>query len=106
MSDIHINPKHRNDVAAHKTRLRKAKLCLRGPFRREAVGGRRRLPPPLHESVGIEILAHPPYSPDLAPCDFYLFSNIKEKLRGKWFMDAEKTVALYEKTVETTLKFE
>ena len=25
---------------------------------------------------------HPPYSPDLAPCDFYLFSKLKFKLKG------------------------
>jgi len=24
-----------------------------------------------------ELLSHPPYSPDLAPCDFYLFPNKK-----------------------------
>ena len=28
--------------------------------------------------MGIKILPHPPYSPDLAPCDFWLFP----KLRG------------------------
>jgi transposase len=25
----------------------------------------------------ITVLEHPPYSPDLAPCDFYLFPEIK-----------------------------
>ena len=28
--------------------------------------------------MGIKTVAHPPYSPDLAPCDFWLFP----KLRG------------------------
>ena len=28
--------------------------------------------------MGIKTVTHPPYSPDLAPCDFWLFS----KLRG------------------------
>ncbi|UYV78807.1 hypothetical protein LAZ67_16002854 [Cordylochernes scorpioides] len=28
------------------------------------------------------VLNHPPYSPDLAPCDFYLFPKIKLKLKG------------------------
>ena len=28
--------------------------------------------------MGIKTVPHPPYSPDLAPCDFWLFS----KLRG------------------------
>jgi hypothetical protein len=26
---------------------------------------------------------HPPYSPDLSPCDFYLFGFLKEKLRDR-----------------------
>ncbi|GBP12414.1 hypothetical protein EVAR_75830_1 [Eumeta japonica] len=58
------------------------------------------------KTLGIEILAHPPYSPDLAPCDFYSLPKIKEKLRGKWFTDAEEVVASYEKVVKTILKFE
>jgi histone-lysine N-methyltransferase SETMAR len=32
-----------------------------------------------------EVLAHPPYSPDLAPCDYWLFSRVKEHLWGKRF---------------------
>lgn len=29
-----------------------------------------------------DMLAHPPYSPDLAPCDYYFFPVLKRKLRG------------------------
>ena len=32
--------------------------------------------------MGIKIVPHHPYSPDLAPCDFWLFRKLKEKLRG------------------------
>jgi len=35
-------------------------------------------------------LLHPPYSPDLTPCDFFLFPQIKKVLRGKRFTDVEK----------------
>jgi transposase len=28
---------------------------------------------------------HPPYSPDLAPCDFALFPKLKMKLKGRRF---------------------
>ena len=28
---------------------------------------------------------HPPYSPDLAPCDFWLFPTLKERLAGRKF---------------------
>ena len=54
---------------------------------------------PVHNSIlvtdyltkmGIKTVPHPPYSPDLAPCDFCLFPKLKEKLRG----------CLYEKTEE------
>ena len=29
--------------------------------------------------------AHPPYSPDLAPCDFWAFPTLKRQLHGKRF---------------------
>ena len=32
--------------------------------------------------MGIKTVPQPPYSPDLAPCDFRLFPKLKEKLRG------------------------
>jgi histone-lysine N-methyltransferase SETMAR len=37
------------------------------------------------EQVGFKELDHPPYSPDLAPSDYYLFSKLKSDLRGKKF---------------------
>jgi histone-lysine N-methyltransferase SETMAR len=33
---------------------------------------------------GWKVSAHPPYSPDLAPCDYW-FLRVKEHLRGKRF---------------------
>lgn len=48
------------------------------------------------EESGVETLPHPPYSPDLAPCDFFLFPIIKEKIKGKFFSCAEEAVAAYE----------
>lgn len=54
----------------------------------------------------VELLGHPPYSPDLAPCDFYLFPKIKEKLKGKRFMNAEEAVAAYRDAIEETPKDE
>lgn len=35
--------------------------------------------------MGMETLPHPPYSPDLAPCDFALFPYLKKQLRGTNF---------------------
>ena len=37
------------------------------------------------EERQIQILAHPAYSPDLAPCDFWLFPILKERLAGRKF---------------------
>jgi histone-lysine N-methyltransferase SETMAR len=34
----------------------------------------------------ITVLAHPPQSPDLAPCEFYRFPNIKSVLKGTQFL--------------------
>ena len=31
---------------------------------------------------GLDVLDHPPYSPDLSPCDFCLFPRLKEMLAG------------------------
>ena len=46
---------------------------------------------------GFELLSHPPYSPDLAPLDFHLFTHLKESLRGWAFKDDEDvTVAVNE----------
>jgi hypothetical protein len=33
----------------------------------------------------IVIVPHPPYSPDLVPCDFALFPKLKMKLKGRRF---------------------
>ena len=38
--------------------------------------------------LGYEQLPHPPYSPDLAPSDYWLFGKMKEPLRGKHFANA------------------
>ena len=34
---------------------------------------------------GLDVLDHPPYSPDLSPCDFCLFPRLKEMLAGHCF---------------------
>ena len=38
----------------------------------------------------IPVLPHPPYSPDLAPCHFCLFPNLKSKLNRSSFRDDGK----------------
>ena len=40
-----------------------------------------------------ELLPHPPYCPDLAPSDYYLFSDLKRMLQGKIFGSNEEVIA-------------
>lgn len=49
--------------------------------------------------ANVELMHHPPYSPDLAPCDFFLFPNAKQKLRGQRFPNPEAAVAAYREVV-------
>ena len=32
----------------------------------------------------VQLVNHPPYSPDLAPCDWFLFPSIKRQLKGTY----------------------
>ncbi|GBP57373.1 Histone-lysine N-methyltransferase SETMAR [Eumeta japonica] len=45
----------------------------------------------IHE-LRYELLPHPAYSPDLAPCDYYLFPNLKKWLGGKRFESNKEVV--------------
>jgi histone-lysine N-methyltransferase SETMAR len=56
---------------------------------------------PAHRSVLVQeelaqqqvtVLPHPPDPPDLAPCDFFFFSHLKEKLCGCRFQSAKKII--------------
>ena len=38
----------------------------------------------------VSILPHPPYSPDLAPADFFLFPKLKTTLKGRRFQTIEE----------------
>jgi histone-lysine N-methyltransferase SETMAR len=42
--------------------------------------------------LDFEILPHPPYSPDLAPSDYYLFRSLSNHLREKHFDDIEQLI--------------
>ena len=46
----------------------------------------------LHE-LNSELLPHPPYSPDLAPSDYWLFADLKKMLAGKKFRTNEEVIA-------------
>jgi histone-lysine N-methyltransferase SETMAR len=46
-----------------------------GPHRATATGN-------YVDQLGFVRMLHPPYSPDLAPCDFTIFANVKRQLNG------------------------
>ena len=46
----------------------------------------------LHE-VHFEFLLHPPYSPDLAPSDYWLFVDIKRMLQGERFGSNKEVIS-------------
>ena len=61
---------------------------------------------PVHKSIlvtdyltkmGIKTVPHPPYSPDLAPCDFWLFP----KLRGCGYETIEEIIEAVTKVIDT-----
>jgi hypothetical protein len=43
---------------------------------------------------------HPPYSPNLAPSEFYLFGHVKRRLAGLSFDDADQLLASVEGVLE------
>jgi histone-lysine N-methyltransferase SETMAR len=51
-------------------------------------------------ALKLEVLKHPPYSPDLALSDFYLFGPMKEHLRGQKFADDNEVM----ETVQSWLR--
>ena len=51
--------------------------------------------------MGIMTVPHPPYSPDLAPCDFCLFPKLKEKLRGCRYETIEEMKEAVTKVIDT-----
>ena len=51
--------------------------------------------------MGIKTVRHPPYSPDLAPCDFWLFPKLKENLRGCRHETIEEMKEAVTKVIDT-----
>ena len=51
------------------------------------------------ERNGYELIAHPVYSPDLPPSDFFLFPNLKKDIRGCHFRSDEEVMTTVEEWV-------
>ncbi|XP_037800650.1 histone-lysine N-methyltransferase SETMAR-like [Penaeus monodon] len=55
----------------------------------------------LFDEMGIKTVHHPPYSPDLAPCDFWLFSKLKDNLSGSRFETIEEMKEVVTRVTDT-----
>jgi len=51
-------------------------------------------------SKNMMVVPHPSYSPDLAPCDFFLFSMMKIKLKGWRYDPVEEIQAKLQKVLK------
>jgi hypothetical protein len=47
------------------------------------------------------VIPHPPYSPDIAPFDFFLFPKMKLKLKGRRFDTTEEIQAESQRVLDT-----
>ena len=50
--------------------------------------------------IDLKTVSHSPYSPDLSPCDFWLFSKLKENLRGCRYETIEKMKEAVTKVID------
>ena len=53
------------------------------------------------KELGFKRAPHPPYSPDIAPSDFFLFGYVKEQLKGKSFRDGDKLFQMISKIINS-----
>ena len=49
----------------------------------------------------VATVPHPAYSPDLAPCDFYVFPKMKLRLKGRCFASIEEVQAQSQQLLNT-----
>ena len=50
------------------------------------------------------VIPHPPYSPDLAPCDFFLFPKLKLRMKGRRFDTIEEIQEESQRVLDTIPK--
>lgn len=56
------------------------------------------------DAWGWELLTHPPYSPDLSPCDYHLFPKMKEPIRGVRFETVDEITGAVLEQLKTLQK--
>ena len=88
----HCLPKVFEAVVAHRPRTRLRGLLLHHD---NAPAHRARQTKDFLAENRIQELSHPPYSPDLAPCDFFVFPQVKSQLRGIRYNSPEEAVEAF-----------
>lgn len=53
------------------------------------------------EGIDCNLLDHPPHSPDLAPADFFLFREVKNRMRGIQYRTKEDATAAFAEIIES-----
>jgi len=53
--------------------------------------------------INMSTVPHPAYSPDLAPCDFYVFPKMKLQLKGRRFASIEEVQAESQQVLNTLM---
>lgn len=52
------------------------------------------------------VMSHCPYSPDLSPCDFFLFPVVKNQMSGQRFSSPQTAVQAYERVISNILPYD
>jgi len=52
----------------------------------------------------LTVIPHPPYSPDLSPCEFFLFPKLKRRIKGRRFDTIEEIQEESQRVLDTVLK--
>lgn len=53
------------------------------------------------QDLGYEILAHPPYSPDLSPTDYHFFRHLNNALHGKQLTNREEAIKEFQTFIDS-----
>lgn len=54
----------------------------------------------INDKKRVSRLDHPPYSPDLSPCDFWLFPTIKNKMKGSVYLSESEILEDFQKNLD------
>ena len=52
------------------------------------------------------VIDHPPYSPDLSPCDYFLFPKLKNAMKGAFYDDVPTIQAAMTQVLKNIPKIE